>query len=257
MAAYGYIALPSRSSSFLSSTSWNLVSAPHKPKSPFASITIHHLTLASAADIPGLLQFTHRIFSGEVASGTSYPQEASIGEYTREVFEAYFWAADVFIAIGRTGDVGENTDDGPTAVEGGILQSQNGRSWDECLVGFYYVKPNYPGRSSHICNGGFVIPSAHRKFGYGKTLGKSYLHYAPKLGYKASVFNLVYTTNIGSMKIWDSLGFTRAGLIPRAGRLRRSDGQGEEWVDAIVYYRSLVDDNTWDHALSLHTASES
>ena len=32
------------------------------------------------------------------------------------------------------------------------------------------------------------------------TLGKSYLHYGPLLGYKASVFNLVYATNTGSLR---------------------------------------------------------
>jgi hypothetical protein len=95
------------------------------------------------------------------------------------------------------------------------------------------------------------------------TLGKSYLYYGPLLGYKASVFNLVYANNTGSLRyarailywdnrrcsnetarygrIWDSLGFTRAGLIPRAGRLRSADGNGEEWVDSIIYYRSFVD----------------
>ena len=116
-----------------------------------------------------------------------------------------------------------------------------------------------------ICNAGFVIPPPHRQSGYGKTLGRSFLHYAPLLGYKASVFNLVYTNNTGSMRcvsscmgtfgyvttestssrIWDSLGFVRAGLIPRAGRLRREDGSGEEWVDAIIYYRSFVDEDEW------------
>jgi hypothetical protein len=48
-----------------------------------------------------------------------------------------------------------------------------------------------------------------------------------------------------SPRIWDSLGFTRAGLIPRAGRLRRADGSGEEWVDSIIYYRSFVDEEEW------------
>jgi hypothetical protein len=46
-------------------------------------------------------------------------------------------------------------------------------------------------------------------------------------------------------RIWDSLGFTRAGVIPRAGRLRRADGNGEEWVDSVIYYQSFVDDEEW------------
>ena len=51
--------------------------------------------------------------------------------------------------------------------------------------------------------------------------------------------------NEAARRIWDALGFTRAGLIPRAGRLRCADGKGEEWADAIVYYRSFVDEEEW------------
>lgn len=42
-------------------------------------------------------------------------------------------------------------------------------------------------------------------------------------------------------RIWESLNFTKAGLIPKAGRLKRADGQGVEWVDAWVFYKSFVD----------------
>ena len=41
-------------------------------------------------------------------------------------------------------------------------------------------------------------------------------------------------------RLWKRLGFTKAGLIPRAGRLKREDGKGEEYVDAWVFYRSFV-----------------
>lgn len=64
----------------------------------------------------------------------------------------------------------------------------------------------------------------------------------PALGYRGSVFNLVYDTNIASLAIWQRLGFTTVGKIPKAGLMRRkpgvvaaeagSDGQEEEYVDA-------------------------
>ena len=74
------------------------------------------------------------------------------------------------------------------------------------------------------------------------------------LGYEASVFNLVYVNNEASVRwvfllffpglmsltayrLWDRLGFSRAGCIPRAGRLKRKDGGGEEYIDAWVYYK--------------------
>ncbi|KAJ8296843.1 L-azetidine-2-carboxylic acid acetyltransferase [Rhodotorula toruloides] len=100
--------------------------------------------------------------------------------------------------------------------------------------------PNYPGRSSHLCNGGFVVPTVHRGLRVGSTLGRSYLHYAPLLGYRGSVFNLVYVSNVASVKIWDGLGFQRAGLIPGAGKLKGKDGAEDEYVDAIVYNYQFV-----------------
>lgn len=117
-----------------------------------------------------------------------------------------------------------------------------------------------------ICNAGFVVPPNHRGAGYGSLLAKSYVYYARKLGYQASVFNLVYVNNIASIKsvsatvvsilradnkfvhmymyfdrLWERLNFSKAGLIPRAGRLKRKDGKGEEYVDAWVFYKNLME----------------
>ncbi|KAN0125599.1 hypothetical protein V8E52_000806 [Russula decolorans] len=254
MSAYGAITVTNRPVDLLPSTTWDLPQpAPGKPAAPFHRLVLHHLRLESARALPAgpsLLEYTHGIFAAEVEAGRTYPQEAvAAGIYTRAAFEAYFWAADVMVAIGQNDDGQAQVPNVGSGSAGDLLEISRGvgggRSWEDALVGFYYVKPNYPGRSSHICNAGFIIPPAHREFGYGKTLGKSYLHYGPALGYKASVFNLVYANNTGSLKIWDSLGFTRAGLIPRAGRLRRPDGNGEEWVDSIIYYRSFVEEKEW------------
>ena len=135
-----------------------------------------------------LLEYTYRIFAAEVEAGRTYPQEAeatssslSSGKesdhdsylsggsggdthihatqavYTRAAFEACFWAADVIIAIGQMdNDHGQaqvpNVGSG-SASAGDLLEISRGvegRSWEDALVGFYFVKPNYPGRSSHV-----------------------------------------------------------------------------------------------------------
>jgi hypothetical protein len=44
-----------------------------------------------------------------------------------------------------------------------------------------------------------------------------------------------------AVRLWERLGFTKAGLIPRAGRLKTLEGN-EEYVDAWVFYKSFVDD---------------
>lgn len=100
----------------------------------------------------------------------------------------------------------------------------------------YYIKPNYPGRSSHMCNGGFMVPSSTRGLGLGRIAARSFCFYAPAIGYRGSVFNLVYASNEASVRLWTKLGFVNIGRIPEAGRLKKAGGDGEEYVDAWVVH---------------------
>ncbi|GJN91742.1 hypothetical protein Rhopal_004765-T1 [Rhodotorula paludigena] len=187
-----------------------------------------------------LLAFLKDTFNDVVEEGRTYPQ---MGTLSLDDFANYFFAADCFIGLLDTaapaelGDASAGLDREPGLT---LEKVAAGRDWKECVLGMYYVKPNYPGRSSHLCNGGFVVPSVHRGLRVGSTLGRSYLHFAPLCGYRGSVFNLVYVSNEASVRIWDGLGFQRAGLIPGAGKLKRKDGEGEEFVDAIVFFKSFV-----------------
>lgn len=107
---------------------------------------------------------------------------------------------------------------------------------DDSYAFAYYIKPNYPGRSSHMCNGGFMVPSSTRGLGLGRIAARSFCFYAPAVGYRGSVFNLVYASNEASVRLWTKLGFTNIGRIPEAGRLRKADRDGEEYVDAWVVH---------------------
>lgn len=53
--------------------------------------------------------------------------------------------------------------------------------WSQICLGSFYIKPNYPGRSSHVCNAGFLVTQAKRNCGVGKIMGKAYLEWAPRL----------------------------------------------------------------------------
>lgn len=159
MSAYGTITLPSRPNTLLPTTSW-----PCKSTSPFKHLTVHHLTLSAATTLSSpsttdsnsdtLLSYTHRIFAQVLEDGRTYPQELAEGQtwesYTREAFEAYFWAADVFVAIGSEGDEGAGEGGEGVEVELDIEKVRKGQTWEECVAGWYYVKPNYPGRASHV-----------------------------------------------------------------------------------------------------------
>ncbi|KAI0767064.1 hypothetical protein C8Q74DRAFT_1277870 [Fomes fomentarius] len=235
MSAYGVI---NRSNSApLPSTTWLL---RFKRPDPPSFLTIHHLTLQTAEKVPGLVDYLHGVFAEELERGRTYPQEIITGDvYTRDQFAAYYFAADVLVGVqGRQEDLRilDSAEDG-SQVSTGITEAIGGRTLEESVAGCYYVKPNYPGRSSHICNAGFLVPPSHRGRGIGAVLARSYLYYGPRLGYEASVFNLVYVNNVASVKLWEALDFVKAGLIPRAGRLKKADGSGEEYIDAWVFYK--------------------
>ena len=46
--------------------------------------------------------------------------------------------------------------------------------------------------TAQLCNAGFLVPPAQRGKKIGSALAKSFLEYGPRLGYRGSVFNLVY-----------------------------------------------------------------
>lgn len=56
-----------------------------------------------------------------------------------------------------------------------------------------------------------------------------------------TILNLLFILdNIPSLSIWDQLGFQRVGVIPKAGRLKTGPNGSEEYVDAVIIYKSFV-----------------
>lgn len=108
--------------------------------------------------------------------------------------------------------------------------------WSDKFLGTFYVRPNFPGRCSHVCNGGFIVNHRKRGLGLGKELGRKYLVWAPQLGYAYSMFNLVFDTNVASLKIWDQLGFERIGYVKKAGILKGHD----DFVPAVQFGKDLI-----------------
>ncbi|KAI1803088.1 hypothetical protein F4811DRAFT_572393 [Daldinia bambusicola] len=168
---------------------------------------------------PSLLAYLSDQFAKEIEGGDTYPM---IDPMPLDKFSAYWFQN--FAGIMLLGQIDSAAD----VVEG--------KDWSRECLGSFYIKPNYPGRSSHVCNGGFLVTDASRNRGVGRLMGESYLDWAPKLGYTYSVFNLVYETNVASCKIWDALGFKRIGRVKGCGNLK---SYPDRLIDAIIYGRDL------------------
>ncbi|KAF2743701.1 hypothetical protein M011DRAFT_471248 [Sporormia fimetaria CBS 119925] len=174
-----------------------------------------------------LLAYLCHQFGLEIEKGDTYPMTEPL---SLTDFGPYWFGR--FGAIMLLGNI--------QSVEELDALAQRGHDWEKACLGSFYIKPNYPGRSSHVCNGGFLVTDAVRNRGVGRLMGEMYLQWAPKLGYTYSVFNLVYETNVVSCRIWDALGFKRIGRVKGCGSLRSYPG---ELIDAIIYGRDLGHDD--------------
>jgi RimJ/RimL family protein N-acetyltransferase len=112
------------------------------------------------------------------------------------------------------------------------------------ILGCFYVKPNFPGRCSHICNGGFITSPKYRGLGVGTFMGRAFKRLAKDLGYRGSLFNLVFANNTASVKLWMKLGFTQLAVLPAAAVLRTGVAEETEVVDAIQMYFDLTKPNS-------------
>lgn len=171
-----------------------------------------------------LLSYLSDQLNKEIEMGDTYPM---IDTMSMDKFGSYWFQN--FGAVMLLGSI-ESAD-----------EVTEGKNWATQCLGSFYVKPNYPGRSSHVCNAGFLVTDAARNKGVGRLMGEAYLDWAPRLGYAYSVFNLVYETNVASCRIWDALGFKRIGRVKGAGNLKSYPGQ---LIDAIIYGRDLGSENT-------------
>lgn len=139
-----------------------------------------------------------------IIDGQTYPQEQKLSEAE---FAAYWLAKDAF-----------------------VVRESNTKE----ILGAFYLKPNFPGRCNHICNAGFIVQPQQRGKGIGKFMGEKMLEIAAWRGYAAVMFNLVFETNIPSLKLWQSLGFETIGRIPSAAHLKNG-----KIVDALMLYCQL------------------
>lgn len=188
----------------------NIVFKLTKDGSPVTLLTGH----SPAEFPPALLQLAYEEFNYVIEEGRTYPHYK-----TMSYDEFLLYLFDHFAAILVRGEYTSEWD------------SEGREKWEPRYLGHFYIKPNYMGRCSHVCNAGFIVSHKIRGLGLGKELGKQYLHIAPQLGYVYSVFNLVFETNVASMRIWESLGFERLGYLKNVGMLKGED----KLVGAYMY----------------------
>ena len=128
------------------------------------------IPFSSASQVPpSLLAYLSDQLNREIEKGDTYPM---ILPMALSAFGAYWFQN--FGAVMLLGEIS-------SVEEVGRMEREGGRDWAKECLGSFYIKPNYPGRSSHVCNGGFLVTDAARNRGVGRLMGEGYLEWAPKL----------------------------------------------------------------------------
>ena len=127
------------------------------------------IPFSSPSQVPhALLSYLNALLNREIEKGDTYPM---LDPLPIETFGPYWFAN--FGAVMLLGEIKDGEE---------VRQMEtNGCDWEKQCLGSFYIKPNYPGRSSHVCNGGFLVTDAARNRGVGRLMGEIYLDWAPKL----------------------------------------------------------------------------
>ncbi len=156
---------------------------------------------ATRADDDGLWAILEPV----LRAGETYPQPRDI---TREDALKYWWKPEhaIFVA-----------------------EEESRR-----LVGTCYLKPNSTGPASHVANAGYMtLPQASGR-GIGRALCLHSLDEARRRGFRAMQFNLVISTNLRALHLWQSCGFEIVGRLPGA-----FDHPAQGYVDALILFQTL------------------
>ena len=126
------------------------------------SIVIFHIPSGHATLLESSLRtYLYSEFADEVDRGNTYPQEvigdpsdtnATNARYTQDSFESYFFGADFFLGISVPGDMNELEYKEIGNIEGVPVRAtpalelehiRAGRKWEDCVAGYYYVRPTF------------------------------------------------------------------------------------------------------------------
>ncbi|MBN9119829.1 MAG: GNAT family N-acetyltransferase [Planctomycetes bacterium] len=105
---------------------------------------------------------------------------------------------------------------------------------DGAFAGTYYVRPNQPGRGSHVANAGYMVDPTFRGRGLAVAMCRHSLDVARRRGFAAMQFNFVVSSNAAAVRAWERCGFAVVGRLPNAYRHHEFGP-----VDALVMFRVL------------------
>ena len=203
----------------------------------------------------GLLNFLLDEFNMEIEKGDSFPYYETLN---MEEFKDVWFHNDGHICVMVLGEIPEldySVDNDLPNVEnnyGTEIDTMRETSqykkrkerrnlnlniqWEKQCLGIFALQPAYPGRSSHVVTGTFLVNAGIRGKGIGRTLVETFVEWSTRLGFTSSCFPLVYGTNVGIRRILEGLNFRRIGKLPESAILKGFDVP----VDSFIYGKEFA-----------------
>ena len=94
------------------------------------------------------------------------------------------------------------------------------------VLGTAKMGRNRPGPGSHVATASYMVAADARGGGVGRALVEDSLTWAREAGYAAMQFNAVVATNTSAVRLYETLGFTVIGTVPRAFELPTGERVG-------------------------------
>ncbi len=91
----------------------------------------------------------------------------------------------------------------------------------ERVLGTAKMRPNRPGRGSHVGTASFMVEPSAAGRGIGRLLATDMIEWHRREGYRAIQFNAVVETNTAAVRLWRDLGFEILTTVPEAFDSRR------------------------------------
>ena len=102
------------------------------------------------------------------------------------------------------------------------------------VMGTYYLRANQRGGGAHVANCAYMTAPAFSGRGVARAMCSHSLEYAKAHGFRAMQFNLVVSTNLRAVRLWQTFLFMIAGRLPEAFEHPQLG-----FVEAYVMYRKL------------------
>lgn len=143
------------------------------------------------------------IWNEVVREGIAFPQEDELDDVTGDEF----FKSQSFTGLAVDEDTGE-------------------------ILALYILHPNNVGRCGHISNASYAVRSNLRGRHLGELIVKHCIDKARELGFRILQFNAVVATNIHARHLYQRLGFTELGTIPKGFRM--PDGSYADIVPQFI-----------------------